>query len=152
MVPHHIGREDEDCRRAVIDNLSILKEKKDLLRLMKDLLQVIDSINATSSKTDDLSSTSKMNLESLKTVVKYKALSCYIEWMDPNMDDCKQLLDSLSIRFQEEDYRIVNVFSVRRETEHAEFTDTILNHRLLFHGSKIGSYLIPNRSLDLFFI
>lgn len=44
-----------------------------------------------------------------------------------------QDLDSSSIR-------LVNVFKVRREKEHEQFTQTVFNTRYLFHGSRMGAH------------
>lgn len=114
VIPHNFGRSKADALEAVIDSADKINTKQDTLQLMRDMLNV-------SGKGQNV-------LANPEVDKKYIALGCDIAHLSPTHDDYKKISKLVG-------KKVKNIFVVKRPVEHLQFTKTIDNHKLLFHGS-----------------
>jgi len=115
IIPHQISA--NSGRLALITTPKLLEEKQRLLELMRDLHRVrIQSDSGTD--------------------MRYKALKC-----DISLEVESTELQEIKSLFSGSNTEIITIFKVRREEDQNNFTDILLNTKLLFHGSKIGNWL-----------
>ena len=85
--------------------------------------------------------------------MRYKALKCELKDLKKNSEDYNKIHDfvinsqvkskylffTMLFAYQNiyRDIRIVNIYSVKRDTEFQQFTSSLHNQQLMFHGSKI---------------
>lgn len=145
-IPHQLGR--REIQSSVINNVELLKQKRELLQLMKDMLNVIGG------------SSSGGNVFIAEEVdKKYQALGCKIELVDRQSEEGSQVLKYLSNSVEphqgickdddddeecDEDampYNVDNIFKIIRPGEIERFTTDIGNEHLLYHGSRVCNWM-----------
>lgn len=73
---------------------------------------------------------------------KYKALRCNIASLEDNAAKYQEIKDFvLSSQVKSQDIEVLNIFALKRDSEHKEFTSHIVPHKLLFHGSRISNWV-----------
>jgi len=128
VIPHRIGRTRQAISAAVIDTMTQFGEKQDTLQLMRDMLQVNGEEGSV--------------LHNNETVDQYKSLGATLAHVSPSSKDWKRLADYVvKSQVKSKSIKVKNIFTVRREQEHKEFTEHIKNQRLLFHGSRIQNWV-----------
>ena len=134
-IPHRFGRSKEQALLAVIDTANKIAEKQDTLQLMRDMLNVNGKTNVLVNP----------EIES-----KYKALGCEIDLVPPSQYKEMQEYFEKSVVRGGSKVKVKNLWKIKRPDEHAHFTDSIKNHKLLFHGSASKNWVgILSRGLLL---
>jgi poly [ADP-ribose] polymerase len=127
-IPHRIGRSRAAVKNAVINTLEMLYEKQETLQLMKDMLQVNGEAGSV--------------LFDAKVDQEYEALKCDIAAVEPDDPRYKELEQYVvKSQIKTNTIRVKNIWSLRRSSEWDEFTTSIGNQRLLFHGSRIQNWV-----------
>jgi poly [ADP-ribose] polymerase 2/3/4 len=130
VIPHRIGRSRAEIATAVIDDLNAYAQKQETLQLMKDMLQVNGDAGGASVLYD------------AEVDAQYASLKCDLAWLDRDGPDYKQVASHVvDSQRRGRSIKVQNVFAVRRGEEHARFTESIGNQRLLFHGSRIPNWV-----------
>ncbi|CAB4197009.1 poly [ADP-ribose] polymerase [uncultured Caudovirales phage] len=124
-IPHKFGRSRDAAADAVIDSSKKLNDKQDTLQLMRDMLNVNGSANVL------------LNPEIEK---KYQALNCGITCLDKKSDEFKKIQTYIN-KEKHHGNKILNIFTISRDIEEKEFTTTIKNNKLLFHGSNAKNWV-----------
>lgn len=119
VIPCRFGRTREAAQAAVIDSAEKLTDKQDTLQLMRDMLNV-------NGKTNVL-----VNPEIQK---KYEALNCKIDTVDAAT--YKRIADHIG-----KSTKIKNIWRIERPDEASQFTTTVGNKKLLFHGSAAKNWV-----------
>jgi Poly(ADP-ribose) polymerase, regulatory domain./WGR domain./Poly(ADP-ribose) polymerase catalytic domain. len=135
VIPHRFGRSRDQAQLAVLDTADKLNEKQDTLQLMRDMLNVNGKTNV---------------LVNPEIEQKYKALNCEIELVDPGKyKEMKDYFEKSVVRGNGK-VKVKNLWQIKRPQEHKEFTTSIGNHKLLFHGSAAKNWVgILSRGLLL---
>lgn len=128
VVPHRIGRTRSAIASAVIDSLPLFQQKQDTLQLMKDMLQVNGEGGSV--------------LFDARADQEYAALHCTIEPVE-KADKHFREIESYVVKslVRRDDVAVENVYRLRRKGEWESFAETVGNHRLLFHGSRIQNWV-----------
>jgi poly [ADP-ribose] polymerase len=127
-IPHRIGRSRAAVAGAVINTLEAFEQKQTTLQLMKDMLQV----NGEAGNV----------LFDARVDQEYEALGSRVEWVEPGCSEFKEMADHVvHSQIKSKRIQVRNLFRVRREAEWAQFTESIDNHKLLFHGSRIQNWV-----------
>jgi predicted DNA-binding WGR domain protein len=127
VIPHRIGRSRTAVQAAVIDSLEAFEQKQETLQLMKDMLQVNGEGNV---------------LFHSQAHAQYEALRCAMTWVEPDTPVHREIRDYLlSSQIKSKSIKVLNVFTLRRETEWQAFAQQIDNQRLMFHGSRIRNWV-----------
>ena len=127
-VPHRIGRSRKAVETSVINSIPQFTEKQNTLQLMKDMLQV-------NGEGDNVLFDSTIDKE-------YDALKCGIGWVDHDSKEFQELAEYVvKSQIKTKSIKVKNIYTLKRDNEHAEFTDHIDNKRLLFHGSRISNWV-----------
>lgn len=135
VIPHKLGRSKADVMEAVINTADKVKEKEDTLQLMRDMLNV-------SSKGVNI-------LADPKVEKQYTALGCEIGILDKNSPEFKKIKNYVQ-NSGNRNVKFSNIFTVKRVPEHVQYTTTISNQKLLFHGSGAHNWVgILSRGLML---
>ena len=128
VVPHKFGRSKEAAQEAIINSVEKLTAKQDTLQLMRDMLNVNSKGNVLADSAIEQ---------------KYKALDCKIGFLDKNDLKFKEI-ESHIIK-SKVGYgsvgKVKNIYTLRRESEHAVFNKGIGNEKLLFHGSRVQNWV-----------
>lgn len=128
VIPHRLGRTRTAVEEAVIDSMEDFEQKQETLQLMKDML-------AVNGEGGDVLFKSEVEKQ-------YEALRCEMAWVDPASTEGKEIASSvLKSQVKSRNIRVVNIFTLRRDTEWHAFTTGIDNQRLLFHGSRIKNWV-----------
>lgn len=129
VIPHRIGRTRSAVQDAVIDSLVEFQAKQETLQLMKDMLKV----NGEGGQNILFDS---------QVDQKYGALGCQIGWIEHGSSAFREL-EEYVVRSQVKSHnvRVKNVYTLKRPGEHAGFTESIANQKLLFHGSRIKNWV-----------
>lgn len=135
VIPHKLGRSKIDVMDAVINTAAKVQEKGETLQLMRDMLNV-------SSKGANI-------LANPKVEKQYLALGCEINYLDKSHPDFKKIkahTEKSGDCYQD----ISHIFTIKRTDEHKGFTNSVTNHKLLFHGSGAHNWVgILSRGLML---
>jgi poly [ADP-ribose] polymerase len=127
-VPHRIGRTRQAIAAAVINTLEAFEQKQNTLQLMKDMLQV-------NGETGGVLFNAQIDQE-------YEALKCQVNPIESNSPQFKELANHVtSSQLKTRNIKVANIWSLRREGEWNEFTESLSNQRLLFHGSRIQNWV-----------
>jgi hypothetical protein len=109
--------------------LQDVEEQHELLELLTNLLSVGElgpSVYAYGSQTD----------------LRYKALNCHIAALDAQSDTFKSVREAVvAAQVRAKEIEVVNVYVVSRRAEAEAFADAVPNVRMLFHGSRISSWV-----------
>lgn len=128
VIPHRIGRTRTAITAAIIDSLEEFQAKQETLQLMKDMLQV-------NGETENILFDSQVDQ-------KYKALGCEVGWIEPGSSAFRELaafvVDS---QVKHRNVKVQNIYTLKRPGEHAAFAESVGNHKLLFHGSRIKNWV-----------
>lgn len=129
VIPHRIGRSRSAVQEAVIDTFEEFQAKQETLQLMKDMLKV------NGDGGENILFDSQIDQ-------KYRALGCEIGWIEPGSSAFRELEDYV-VRSQVKSHnvRVKHIYTLKRASEHAVFTESIGNQRLLFHGSRIKNWV-----------
>jgi poly [ADP-ribose] polymerase len=128
VIPHRIGRSRTAVAGAVINTLEGFEQKQNTLQLMKDMLQVNGEGGSV--------------LFDAKVDQEYEALRCRIEWIDPGNPRYRELEEYVvKSQVKSRAIKVKNLFTLRRDGEWEQFTNSIKNQRLLFHGSRIQNWV-----------
>jgi poly [ADP-ribose] polymerase len=130
-IPHRLGRTKADLQAAVIREDKVVKEKQELLQLMKDMLEVNSNAKSNVIFHDD-------------TVSRYRALQAEITWLSPESQEYQKVAARVVESVNESHKRAVvlrNVFKVVRPNEQARFRHDVGNVQLLFHGSRLSNWV-----------
>ena len=128
-VPHRIGRTRSAIASAVIDSLEEFQAKQETLQLMKDMLQV----NGEGGQNILFDS---------QVDQKYKALGCEVGWIEPGSGPFREIAGYVTgSQVKSRNVKVQNIYTLKRGKEHAAFTETVGNHKLLFHGSRIKNWV-----------
>lgn len=128
MIPHRIGRTRAAIEDAVIDSLEDFNAKQETLQLMKDMLQVNGDGGGV--------------LYDSQVDAKYDALKCAVGYVERGTDEYRRIEEHvLKSQIKIKNIKVLNVYTLRRESEHQGFTGHIDNQRLLFHGSRIKNWV-----------
>jgi poly [ADP-ribose] polymerase 2/3/4 len=127
-IPHRLGRTRAAIDSSTIESLEDFNTKQETLQLMKDMLQVNgDGGNVLYDSQVD---------------AKYDALKCGIGFVEHNTAEYERIeAHVLKSQLKTKNIKVLNVYTLRRESEHQVFTDSISNQRLLFHGSRIKNWV-----------
>lgn len=127
-IPHRIGRSRAAVEGAVINTLEAFEQKQTTLQLMKDMLQV-------NGEAGNVLFDARIDQE-------YDALGCRVEWIEPGSSEFKEMaayvVDS---QVKSKRIKVHSLYRVRREAEWSQFTESIGNQKLLFHGSRIQNWV-----------
>jgi poly [ADP-ribose] polymerase len=127
-IPHRIGRTRAAVATAVIDSMELFEQKQETLQLMKDMLQV----NGESGSV----------LFDAKADAEYDALKCDIDPIDPANPKFKELADHVvSSQIKSKTIKVKNIFTLKRAGEWDQFTKSVGNQRMLFHGSRVKNWV-----------
>jgi poly [ADP-ribose] polymerase len=127
-IPHRIGRSRSAVNNAVINNLTAIEQKQNILQLMKDMLQV----NGESGSV----------LFNAKIDQEYQALGCEIRDIPPESDEYKKIAEYvLKSQINTSNMKIKAIYGLKRPSEWDQFKTDIGNERLLFHGSRIQNWV-----------
>ena len=127
-IPHKFGRTRAAAQAAVIDSLSAIQDKEEILQLMRDMLKV-DGEKGGVLVSDDLDA-------------KYAALNCEIVPIEHGSAEYKFIEDYAQTSLKKMSrINVKNVFRVIRPSEQQEFTSSLGNEKLLFHGSRIKNWV-----------
>lgn len=103
------------------------EDKQELVQLLKDMLSVDEITGDTATAEVDM---------------KYRALRCHIQALTAHDEDFRKIKEqAISSRIKGPKLEVKNIYSVRREVEHQQFTKQMENQRLLFHGSRISNWV-----------
>ena len=134
VIPHRFGRSREAALDAVISTANKVSEKEDTLQLMRDMLNV-------NSKGNNV-------LVNPEIEQKYLALNCKIESVD--RDIFQKMKDYVENSPFSRRAKIKNIWRIQRPDEVKNFTTSIKNNKMLFHGSKVKNWVgILSRGLLL---
>ncbi|RUL87515.1 WGR domain-containing protein [Tautonia sociabilis] len=127
-IPHRIGRSRSAVEAAVINSLEAFEQKQQTLQLMKDMLQV-------NGEGGDILFSEQVDRE-------YEALGSRVEWLDPGESEFKEMADYvIRSQIKSKSIKVKNIFRVRRDAEWERFAAAVGNERLLFHGSRISTWV-----------
>jgi poly [ADP-ribose] polymerase 2/3/4 len=128
IIPHRIGRSRRAVQEATIDTLPEFNQKQETLQLMRDMLKV-DGDEGSVLFRDEVDK-------------KYEALGCRIGWLAPDSSqfaELKEMVESSQVKTKS--VRVERIYSLRRDTEHATYAESLGNENLLFHGSRPGNWV-----------
>lgn len=135
VIPHKLGRSKADILESVINTGTKVEEKEDTLQLMRDMLNV-------SSKGGNI-------LANPQVEKQYLALGCEIGVLDKGGAEFKKIQDYAK-KSKGLYGAVKNIFTLKRPDEHKNFTTSVGNHKLLFHGSDAHNWVgILSRGLIL---
>lgn len=123
VIPHKFGRSKDAALSAVITTAQQINAKQDTLQLMRDMLNV-------NGKTNVL-----INPDIEK---KYQALGREIDCLDKGNPLFKKIKEYAA---KSKYIKVKNIFTLHKPEEHQEFTETINNKKLLFHGSSVKNWV-----------
>jgi poly [ADP-ribose] polymerase len=127
-IPHRIGRTRQAIAAAVINTLEAFDQKQSTLQLMKDMLQVNGEGGSV--------------LFDAKVDTEYEALKCQVGWLDSDSPQYREIAEYVvKSQIKSKTIKVKNVYTLRRDSEWAEFTDSIGNQKPLFHGSRIQNWV-----------
>ncbi|XP_035398698.1 protein mono-ADP-ribosyltransferase PARP4 [Cygnus atratus] len=114
----------------------LLSRKQDLCQLIRDMLNIQET---------------NMSCPNPTSLAKYQALRCKIEAVDPMSDEFLNVAQQvLKNNYNDCPVRILQVYSVGRVSETAEFLGSLGNIRSLFHASSVRNFMgILSRGLLL---
>uniref|UniRef100_A0A8B9CL63 Poly [ADP-ribose] polymerase n=1 Tax=Anser brachyrhynchus TaxID=132585 RepID=A0A8B9CL63_9AVES len=114
----------------------LLSRKQDLCQLIRDMLNIQET---------------NMSCPNPTSLAKYQALRCKIEAVDPMSDEFLNVAQRvLKNNYNDCPVRILQVYSVGRVSETAEFLGSLGNIRSLFHASSVRNFMgILSRGLLL---
>jgi len=96
-----------------VNSIQVLEEKQELVQLLKDMLTVDEITGDTGTAEVDM---------------KYRGLRCHIEALTAQDEHYCKIKDMvLSSQIKGPKLMVKNVFSLRRELEHQQFTKQIDN-------------------------
>ena len=134
LIPHAIGTTVDKLKNAYLDTIERVEEKRDLLQLMRDMTKFVKKMNQHGEKVE-------------RTTLMYQSLKTSIQLVDETTADYKSVIGLIEnehgdILFNKnQKIRVNRIYKIRRENEVKNFSDTIFNVNLLFHGSKIDNWL-----------
>ncbi|KAL6051688.1 Poly [ADP-ribose] polymerase [Balamuthia mandrillaris] len=140
VIPHRIGRSKQDIEASVLKTLDAIEKKRELLQLMKDMMEVNER---TGGGAGEGSTTTELDN-------KYKALRCEIRPLEKGGSEYQRIYDYVLHGAElpdegNDDIEINNIFAVKREVEHLRWkeanADAIGNNKLLYHGSRISNWV-----------
>ncbi|MGE3819288.1 MAG: WGR domain-containing protein, partial [Isosphaeraceae bacterium] len=127
-IPHRIGRTRAAVDGSVINTLEAFEQKQTTLQLMKDMLQV-------NGEAGNVLFDARIDQE-------YDALGCDLGWLEPGDSEFKEIADLVvSSQIKTKSIKVKNLYRVRRSAEWEGFDESVGNHRLLFHGSRISNWV-----------
>ena len=148
-IPHKMSRKKEDLLAAVISTEEQYKEKQELVQLMRDLLKIggEDGVEENVLFTEDVQS-------------KYDALGVEIGSLERGSKEWKEVVEFLcetyypksegTVAKDTEIPSIIHIYKLNKESEKNRFDGKIGNEQLLYHGSKLSSWVgILSRGLLL---
>uniref|UniRef100_A0A8B9ZFW7 Poly [ADP-ribose] polymerase n=1 Tax=Anas platyrhynchos TaxID=8839 RepID=A0A8B9ZFW7_ANAPL len=114
----------------------LLSRKQDLCQLIRDMLNIQET---------------NMSCPNPTSLAKYQALRCKIEALDPISDEFRYVAQQvLKKNYNDRPVRILQVYSVGRVSETAEFLGSLGNIQSLFHASSVRNFMgILSRGLLL---
>lgn len=128
MIPHRLGRTRAAIDSSTIDSLEDFNAKQETLQLMRDMLQVNGDGGSV--------------LYDSQVDAKYDALKCSIGFVERGTPEYERIESHvLKSQLKTKNIKVLNVYTLRRDSEHQVFTDGISNQRLLFHGSRIKNWV-----------
>ncbi len=128
MIPHRLGRSRASIESSVIDSLEDFNAKQETLQLMRDMLQVNGDGGSV--------------LYDSQVDAKYDALKCQVGYVEHGTPEYERIAEHvIKSQLKTKNIKVLNVYTLRRESEHQVFTDSISNQRLLFHGSRIRNWV-----------
>lgn len=128
MIPHRLGRTRAAIDSSTIDSLEDFNAKQETLQLMRDMLQVNGDGGSV--------------LYDSQVDAKYDALKCNIGFVERGTPEYERIESHvLKSQLKTKNIKVLNVYTLRRDSEHQVFTDDISNQRLLFHGSRIKNWV-----------
>ncbi|XP_030856240.1 uncharacterized protein LOC579780 isoform X3 [Strongylocentrotus purpuratus] len=116
-----------ECRND-LTNMRMVAVKQDLCQLIQDVINVNEALGWKKQP-------------SAKS--KYRAMRCYIESLDTDHPEYKQVEELVMSTTQpiDDEVSIQRIFAVNRALDEFKFNRTIGNERLLFHASKACNFL-----------
>lgn len=126
LIPHKFGgRQRFDS--AVIKDVRTVQDKLEMLQLMKDMLQINGNGTVLHGNIIDM---------------KFKALKCEIVPLAKGSYEYRDIeKHALNTSKSSNPITVQNIYKVTRENEFSNYTSSMQNQQLLFHGSKICNFV-----------
>eukprot|EP01100_Stratorugosa_tubuloviscum_P009590 TRINITY_DN401_c0_g1_i1.p1 TRINITY_DN401_c0_g1~~TRINITY_DN401_c0_g1_i1.p1 ORF type:complete len:235 (-),score=125.18 TRINITY_DN401_c0_g1_i1:270-974(-) len=110
---------------ATIGTSQAIKQKEELLELMKDMLEL-----------------SKSGVFESAAAAKYAALRCKLTFIEPSSYEFQSLKDFvIDSQVHSKDIKIKRLFKIEREKEITQFKHNLDPVEKLFHGSRISNWV-----------
>eukprot|EP01129_Flabellula_baltica_P012849 TRINITY_DN5867_c0_g1_i1.p1 TRINITY_DN5867_c0_g1~~TRINITY_DN5867_c0_g1_i1.p1 ORF type:complete len:1757 (+),score=367.23 TRINITY_DN5867_c0_g1_i1:16-5286(+) len=127
-IPHNFGgRSRSLVQNASISDESDIEQKRELLQLMKDMLNVT-------------AATAGMKLAEVD--MKYHAIKNQIQKLNEESQEFGEVNDYILSHYTtSETALVVNIFKLKRSSEEIQFRRDLHNQRMLYHGSRPANFV-----------
>jgi poly [ADP-ribose] polymerase len=170
-IPHKMPSSAAAVKSMTIDDDHKVKEKRDLLQLMRDMLGVTTAAAAGGAPAAAAAATDAASKAAAAVQSQYAALGCDIEALDTDGDEFNAVLEYLRRHRTKADHKnftasatdvvesaigkagkapksdwfaknVYRVYKLRREVEHADYSGPkVGNEHHLFHASRISNWV-----------